>query len=317
MVGAPGRKSRDPSVTSEGEDLPAPHRFSPGRDVRKRNAETQMLHETHLLIPLPLFNEVPLRAEDQATARANSFSLLLKSPKETKRKVQEKRRGVFENSKCRKDEKVREAREREHVCIHKHYYLNTTPSPHHHTPTTRNPRPKVLRVPQRPEGYGTDWMEARSDRKMLYFARKLRRGVTRGGVARLSEVTPIYRGSRLTAHFSAGSGGRRPYSGWLGRFGVQINGWTLGVWTPATALRNRVSNHLCGRRGRVKGSKDGPPIVLALRSRIQEPFYSTPLEDISDSQQVLPTHLYSVSRRAPYYREYTERKSTRVNEQSE
>ena len=75
MVGAPGRKSRDPSVTSEGEDLPAPHRFSPGRDVRKRNAETQMLHETHLLIPLPLFNEVPLRAEDQATARANSFSL--------------------------------------------------------------------------------------------------------------------------------------------------------------------------------------------------------------------------------------------------
>ena len=127
MVGAPGRKSRDPSVTSEGEDLPAPHRFSPGRDVRKRNAETQMLHETHLLIPLPLFNEVPLRAEDQATARANSFSLLLKSPKETKRKVQEKRRGVFENSKCRKDEKVREAREREHVCIHKHYYLNTTP----------------------------------------------------------------------------------------------------------------------------------------------------------------------------------------------
>ena len=62
-------------MTSEGEDLPAPHRFSPGRDVRKRNAETQMLHETHLLIPLPLFNEVPLRAEDQATARANSFSL--------------------------------------------------------------------------------------------------------------------------------------------------------------------------------------------------------------------------------------------------
>ena len=65
MVGAPGRKSRDPSVTSEGEDLPAPHRFSPGRDVRKRNAETQMNCMKHnLLIPLPL-SKAPLGAEDQ------------------------------------------------------------------------------------------------------------------------------------------------------------------------------------------------------------------------------------------------------------
>ena len=130
MVGAPGRKSRDPSVTSEGEDLPAPHRCSPGRDVRKRNAETQMLHETHLLIPLPLFNEVPLRAEDQATARANSFSLLLKSPKETKRKVQEKRRSVFENSRCRKDEKG-EGGERKRTCMHTKTLLSQ-----HHTITT-------------------------------------------------------------------------------------------------------------------------------------------------------------------------------------
>ena len=75
MVGAPGRKSRDPSVTSEGEDLPAPHRCSPGRDVRKRNAETQMLHETHLLISFLFQTEAPLDADDQATARANSFSL--------------------------------------------------------------------------------------------------------------------------------------------------------------------------------------------------------------------------------------------------
>ena len=60
MVGAPGRKSRDPSVTSEGEDLPAPHRCSPGRDVRKRNVETQMNRMKHnLLIPLPRFNKAP------------------------------------------------------------------------------------------------------------------------------------------------------------------------------------------------------------------------------------------------------------------
>lgn len=42
IVGAPGRKSRDPSVTSEGEDWPATHRFSLVHDVRTRNAETQM-----------------------------------------------------------------------------------------------------------------------------------------------------------------------------------------------------------------------------------------------------------------------------------
>ena len=194
----------------------------------------------------------PLGAEDQATARANGFSLLLKSPKETKHEVQEKQRSVFtnskcSNSKCRKDEKVREAREREHVCIHKHYYLNTTPSPHHHTPTPRNPRPKVLRVPQCPEGYGTDWMEARSDSKMLYFARKLRRGVTRGGVARLSDVTPIYRGSRLTAHFSAGSGGRRPYSGWLGRFAPGLYPLRCHTWERWTVQVGRPNRKLCVR----------------------------------------------------------------------
>lgn len=41
MIGALGRKSR-PLCDIRGRGLACSHRFSPGRDVRKKNAETKM-----------------------------------------------------------------------------------------------------------------------------------------------------------------------------------------------------------------------------------------------------------------------------------